>query len=121
VFGNDYPTHDGTGVRDYIHVVDLALGHLRALEKLQNKPGVVVYNLGTGRGYSVLEMVAAFAKASEREIPYRIVDRRSGDIATCYAEPGKAQRELHWAATRGLEEMCRDAWRWQSENPDGYQ
>jgi UDP-glucose 4-epimerase len=121
VFGNDYPTHDGTGVRDYIHVVDLALGHLRALEKLQTDPGVVVYNLGTGQGYSVLEMAAAFAKTSGREVPYRIVDRRPGDIATCYADPGKARSELHWTATRGLEEMCRDAWRWQSENPDGYQ
>jgi UDP-glucose 4-epimerase len=121
VFGNDYPTHDGTGVRDYIHVVDLALGHLRALEKLQTNPGVVVYNLGTGRGYSVLEMVAAFAKASGREIPYTIVGRRQGDIATCFADPSEAQRELHWSATRGLEEMCRDGWRWQSENPDGYQ
>ena len=94
---------------------------LERLEKLKTDPGVVVYSLGTGRGYSVLEMAAAFAKASGREIPYKIVDRRPGDIATCYADPGKAQRELHWSATRGLEEMCRDAWRWQSDNPDGYQ
>ena len=120
VFGNDYPTHDGTGVRDYIHVVDLAIGHLRALERLRGKPGVVVYNLGTGRGYSVLEMVSAFAKVSGKEIPYKIVGRRPGDVAICYADPGKAQRELHWSATRGVEEMCRDAWHWQSENPDGY-
>jgi UDP-glucose 4-epimerase len=120
VFGNDYPTPDGTGVRDYIHVVDLALGHLRALAKLRTNPGVVVYNLGTGRGYSVLEMVAAFAKAAGRTIPYRIMARRPGDIATCYANPGKAKRELDWSATRGVDEMCRDAWRWQSENPTGY-
>jgi len=120
VFGNDYPTHDGTGVRDYIHVVDLALGHLRALERLRAEPGVVVYNLGTGRGYSVLEMVAAFSRASGRDIPYKIVARRPGDVAICYADPGKAHRELHWSATRGVEEMCRDAWHWQSENPDGY-
>jgi UDP-glucose 4-epimerase len=120
VFGNDYPTPDGTGVRDYIHVVDLALGHLRALTKLRTNPGVVVYNLGTGRGFSVLEMVAAFAKAAGRTIPYRIVARRPGDIAICYADPGKAKRELDWSATRGVDEMCRDAWRWQSENPTGY-
>jgi UDP-glucose 4-epimerase len=120
VFGNDYPTPDGTGVRDFIHVVDLALGHLRALEKLKTNPGVVIYNLGTGRGYSVLEMVAAFEKASGKKIPYTIVARRAGDIAICYADPGKAARELKWQAVRGIEEMCADAWRWQSTNPDGY-
>ena len=120
VFGNDYPTPDGTGVRDYIHVEDLAAGHLKAIEKLTANPGVVIYNLGTGRGYSVLEMVRAFAAASGREIPYRIAPRRPGDIAVCYADPARAQQELGWRATRGLEEMCADAWRWQSMNPDGY-
>ena len=120
VFGNDYPTVDGTGVRDYIHVVDLALGHLRALEKLKENPGVVVYNLGTGRGSSVLEMIAAFEKASGRSIPHQIVARRAGDIAACYADPAKAQRELGWVAQRGVAEMCADAWRWQSANPQGY-
>ena len=120
VFGNDYPTPDGTGVRDYIHVVDLALGHLRALEKLDQEPGVVTYNLGTGRGYSVLEMVRAFAKASGRPIPYRIAPRREGDIAQCWADPSLAERELGWRASRGLDEMCADTWRWQSNNPDGY-
>jgi UDP-glucose 4-epimerase len=120
VFGNDYPTPDGTGVRDFIHVVDLALGHLRALEKLKTNPGVIIYNLGTGRGYSVLEMVAAFEKASGKKIPYAIVARRAGDIAICYADAGKAARELKWQAVRGIEEMCADAWRWQSANPDGY-
>jgi UDP-glucose 4-epimerase len=120
VFGDDYPTRDGTGVRDYIHVVDLALGHLKALDKLTEDPGVVTYNLGTGRGYSVLEVVEAFAKASGREIPYRIVDRRPGDVATCYADPTKAERELDWRAERGIAEMCADVWRWQSQNPNGY-
>ncbi len=120
VFGSDYPTQDGTGVRDYIHVVDLAIGHLYALDKLKTKPGVVIYNLGTGRGYSVLEMVKAFKDASGKEIAYRIVGRRSGDIATCYADPAKAKDELGWSANRGIEEMCEDAWRWQSDNPDGY-
>ena len=121
VFGNDYDTPDGTGVRDYIHVVDLALGHLKALEKLADKPGAVAYNLGTGRGYSVLEMVAAFAKASGVEIPYQIVDRRPGDIGSCYAEPSFAAQELNWKAERGIEEMAEDSWRWQSQNPSGYQ
>ncbi len=120
IFGNDYPTPDGTGVRDYIHVVDLALGHIKAIEKLTENPGVVVYNLGTGRGYSVLEMVKAFEKSAEREVPYRIVDRRPGDIAACYADPSKAAHELDWQAERGLDAMCRDAWRWQSENPNGF-
>ena len=121
VFGDDYPTPDGTGVRDYIHVVDLAKGHLKAIEKLQASPGVVIYNLGTGKGYSVLEMVRAFEKASGRKVAYRIVARRPGDIATCYADPGKAGRELGWQAEKGIDEMCRDAWRWQSANPNGYE
>jgi len=120
VFGNDYPTPDGTGVRDYIHVVDLAEGHVKAIDKLYQKPGVAIYNLGTGRGYSVLEMIKAFAEASGREIPYRIVARRPGDVATCYADASKALRELGWQARFGLAEMCRDTWRWQSGNPEGY-
>jgi UDP-glucose 4-epimerase len=120
VFGNDYPTPDGTGVRDYIHVVDLAIGHLKALEKLTTNPGVVTYNLGTGKGYSVLEVVDAFEKASGKKIPYRIVERRPGDVASCYAHPAKAQAELDWIAERGIEEMCHDVWRWQSSNPNGY-
>ena len=120
VFGNDYPTQDGTGVRDYIHVVDLAIGHLRALEKLTSNPGVVTYNLGTGRGYSVLEMAAAFEKACGKKIPYEIVERRPGDIAECYANPALANQELGWSADREVEEMCADSWRWQSGNPQGY-
>ena len=120
VFGNDYPTPDGTGVRDYIHVVDLAIGHLRALEKLTSNPGVVTYNLGTGRGYSVLEMAAAFEKACGKKIPYEIVERRPGDIAECYANPALANQELGWSANREVEEMCADSWRWQSGNPEGY-
>ena len=120
VFGNDYPTRDGTGVRDYIHVVDLADGHLAALRKLRTKCGLVVYNLGTGTGYSVLEMVEAFSKASGREIPFEITGRRPGDIAECYADPGKAEKELLWKAKRGLSEMCKDSWNWQRQNPDGY-
>ncbi len=120
VFGDDYPTPDGTGVRDYIHVVDLALGHLKALEKLETNPGVVTYNLGTGQGYSVLEMVSAFQKACGKEIPYEIVARRPGDIAACYADPSLAKKELHWTAQKGIDEMCRDTWRWQSQNPNGY-
>lgn len=119
VFGNDYPTLDGTGVRDYIHVVDLAIGHLRALEKL-SKPGLYVYNLGTGRGYSVLEVVKAFEKATAKAIPYQIVERRPGDVPIAYADPGLAQLELSWRAERGIEEMCVDAWRWQTKNPMGY-
>ena len=120
VFGNDYPTPDGTGVRDYIHVVDLVIGHLKALDKLKENPGVVTYNLGTGKGYSVLEMVDAFEKVTGKPIPYKIVGRRPGDIAVCYADPTKAAKELNWRATRGLEEMARDSWRWQYNNPDGY-
>ncbi len=120
VFGNDYPTPDGTGVRDYIHVVDLAKGHVNALNKLESNPGLVTYNLGTGRGYSVLEVIAAFEKASGRKIPYKIVGRRKGDVATCYADASLAKQALGWTATNGIEDMCRDAWRWQSLNPDGY-
>lgn len=120
VFGDDYDTTDGTGVRDYIHVVDLAVGHVKAIKKLQDKEGLSIYNLGTGTGYSVLDMVKAFAKASGREIPYEIKPRREGDIAMCYADPAKAKAELGWEAVRGLEEMCEDSWRWQSMNPDGY-
>ena len=120
VFGNDYPTHDGTGVRDYIHVVDLAVGHVKALEKLATNPGLVTYNLGTGNGYSVLDVVKAFSEASGREIPYEIAPRRAGDIATCYADPKKANEELGWKAERGIKEMCGDSWRWQSNNPKGY-
>ena len=120
VFGNDFPTPDGTGVRDYIHVVDLAEGHLRALEAMQTRTGTHVWNLGTGRGYSVLEMVRAFEAASGKPVPYRVAPRRPGDIANCYADPAKAERELAWKARRGLDEMMRDAWRWQSMNPNGY-
>ena len=120
VFGDDYDTPDGTGVRDYIHVVDLALGHVKAIKKLEAKEGVSIYNLGTGNGYSVLQMVKAMEKACGHEIPYEIKPRREGDIATCYADPSKAKRELGWEAQRGLDEMCEDSWRWQSNNPDGY-
>lgn len=120
VFGDDYDTKDGTGVRDYIHVVDLAVGHVRAIEKLKDKEGVSIYNLGTGNGYSVLEVVKAYEKACGKEIKYEIKPRRSGDIATCYAEAAKAAKELHWKAERGIEKMCEDSWRWQSMNPDGY-
>ena len=121
VFGGDYPTRDGTGVRDYIHVVDLAVGHLNALDKLAEHPGRVIYNLGTGAGNSVLEMVNAFEKASGKKIPYQIVDRRPGDAAECYADPSLAFKELGWKTTRGIDEMCADTWRWQSDNPDGYE
>ena len=121
VYGNDYPTDDGTGVRDYIHVMDLAGGHVKALEKLAEKPGVVIYNLGTGRGNSVLEMVGAFEKASGKKVPYKIVGRRPGDIACCYADPTRAEREMSWKAARDIEEMCSDTWRWQSGNPNGYE
>ena len=121
VFGNDYDTHDGTGVRDYIHVVDLADGHVKALKKIEEKAGVSVYNLGTGNGYSVLDMVKAFSKACGHEIKYEIKDRRPGDIATCYADPAKAKAELGWEAKRNLDEMCEDSWRWQSNNPNGYE
>ena len=120
VFGNDYNTVDGTGVRDYIHVVDLAKGHIKALEKLSANSGLVTYNLGTGNGYSVLELVKAFSKASGREISYKIVDRRPGDIGICYADPKKANNELGWIAEKSIEEICEDSWRWQSNNPKGY-
>lgn len=120
VFGNDYPTPDGTGVRDYIHVVDLALGHVAALRYLDVHDGVATVNLGTGRGYSVLEMVKAFSRASGREVPYRIAPRRPGDVACCYADPGLAERLFGWRAERGVEQMCADTWRWQSMNPSGY-
>jgi UDP-glucose 4-epimerase len=120
VFGDDYPTIDGTGVRDYIHVVDLAQGHIRALERLKDKPGCVVYNLGTGNGYSVLEMIRAFEQASGKTVAYQVVDRRPGDIATCYADPALAKAELNWSAKKTLEDMTADAWRWQQGNPKGY-
>ena len=120
VFGHDYPTVDGTGVRDYIHVVDLALGHLKALEYARNHPGVEAINLGTGQGYSVLQMVSAFEKASGRAVPCQLDPRRPGDVAICYADPAKARRLLNWQACRDLETMCLDTWRWQSQNPDGY-
>jgi len=120
VFGNDYPTPDGTGVRDYIHVVDLAIGHLKALEKLSTGQGIFTYNLGTGQGYSVLDMISAFEQSSGRKIPYDIVGRRAGDIAICYADPSLAREELGWSASRGIETMTADAWRWQQNNPDGY-
>ncbi len=120
VFGDDYPTSDGTGVRDYIHVVDLARGHLAALRRLQTGPGVMVHNLGTGQGYSVLEMIAAFERASGRTIDYEIVARRPGDIAACYADPTRARVELGWQAEYGIDDMVRDAWRWQAGNPLGY-
>lgn len=120
VFGSDYPTIDGTGVRDYIHVVDLAIGHVKALKKVLSTHGIDAYNLGTGRGYSVLEMIHAFEQASGRKIPYSIIERRSGDIAICYADPCKAKKVLGWTAERGIEEMCMDAWRWQLQNPNGY-
>jgi UDP-glucose 4-epimerase len=120
VFGDDYATPDGTGVRDYIHVVDLARGHVKAIERMAKGPGVLTVNLGTGRGYSVLEVVHAFEAASGRKVPYEIGPRRPGDIAQCYADPASAEKELGWHAERGIEEMCVDAWRWQSGNPDGY-
>ncbi|MEN3068288.1 GDP-mannose 4,6-dehydratase, partial [Uliginosibacterium sediminicola] len=120
VFGDDYATPDGTGVRDYIHVVDLADGHVKALQRLAQSPGVLTVNLGTGRGYSVLEVVKAFEAASGRSVPYQIVARRPGDVAQCWADPALAERELGWRATRGLDDMCADSWRWQSANPDGY-
>jgi UDP-glucose 4-epimerase len=121
VFGGDYPTHDGTGVRDYIHVVDLAQGHVAALRYLQQSTGVHTWNLGTGQGYSVLDMVRAFEAASGVTVPYKVVDRRAGDIAVCYSNPSKALAELGWKAQLGLERMMTDAWRWQKNNPDGYQ
>ena len=120
VFGDDYDTPDGTGVRDYIHVVDLAVGHVKAVEKLADKEGVSIYNLGTGHGYSVLQVVHAFEKACGHPIKYAIKDRRPGDIAMCYCDPAKAKKELGWEAQYGIEEMCADSWRWQSQNPNGY-
>ena len=120
VFGDDYDTPDGTGVRDYIHVVDLAKGHVKAIEKLEQKKGVLTYNLGTGNGYSVLDLVKAFGKACGKEIPYEIKPRRAGDISTCYADPSLAKEELGWTAQKNLDDMCEDSWRWQKNNPDGY-
>ena len=120
VFGNDYPTPDGTGVRDYIHVVDVAAGHLKAIDKLRSKPGLAIYNLGTGNGSSVLDVIAAFEKASGRKVPYTMMPRRPGDVAACWADPSKAERELGWKAERDLRVMCEDAWRWQSQNPNGF-
>lgn len=122
VYGSDFPTKDGTGVRDYIHIVDLAEGHVKALDKLRNiaESGFFAFNLGTGVGYSVLEMVHAFQKASGRKINYKLVDRRSGDVATCFADASLAAKALEWKATRGVDEMCTDTWRWQSNNPNGY-
>ncbi len=121
VYGNDYDTPDGTGVRDYIHVVDLAKGHVKAIEKIAGNPGLKIYNLGTGKGYSVLEIVEAFRKASGRDVPYVITDRRPGDIDECFADPELAYKELGWSAEYGIEKMCRDLWAWQSMNPDGYE
>ncbi|MDO7976498.1 UDP-glucose 4-epimerase GalE [Oceanotoga teriensis] len=120
VFGNDYNTPDGTGVRDYIHVVDLAKGHLKAVEKTQNFKKIEAYNLGTGKGYSVLDLVKAFETANKIKIPYQITDRRAGDIDTCYSDPTKALKELNWKAEKNLEDMCRDSWNWQKNNPNGF-
>lgn len=120
VFGSDYPTHDGTGVRDYIHVVDLAIGHLKALDRHENDAGLHIYNLGTGTGYSVLDMVHAFEKVNNIKIPYRLTERRAGDIAVCYSDPSLALKELGWKTDRDLEQMIRDTWNWQKNNPNGY-
>jgi UDP-glucose 4-epimerase len=120
VWGNDYPTPDGTGIRDYIHVMDLATGHIKAMDKLATKPGLVTYNLGTGRGYSVMEVIKAFETACGRPILYKFFDRRPGDVPTSYADPSKANIELSWFTQKTLDDMCQDAWRWQSQNPDGY-
>ena len=120
VFGNDYDTPDGTGVRDYIHVVDLAKGHVSAIKGMETLPGVQIFNLGTGNGYSVLDIIKAFSKACGHDIPYVIDPRRPGDVATCYSDPTKAREVLGWVAENSIEDMCRDAWRWQSNNPDGY-
>ena len=120
VYGNDYNTKDGTGVRDYIHVVDLAEGHLRAIDKIKDNTGVYVYNLGTGNGYSVLDMVKAFSKACGKDVNYKIVDRRPGDVASCYADPTKAREELGFVTKHNLDDMCRDLWNWQTKNPNGY-
>lgn len=121
VFGNDYPTRDGTCIRDYIHVVDLARGHLAALDKLQEDPGLVAYNLGTGTGYSVMDIITAFEKATNLKLPWTFGERRPGDIPVSYTDPSLAKTELGWEATRGIEDICRDAWRWQQKNPDGYE
>ena len=121
VFGNDYDTPDGTGVRDYIHVVDLAIGHVKAIDYIFTNPGLDIINLGTGVGYSVLDMVKAFSKACGKDIPYEIQPRREGDIAMCYANPAKAAEVLGWKAEHGLDEMCADSWKWQSQNPNGYE
>ncbi|WP_373032365.1 UDP-glucose 4-epimerase GalE [Sulfurovum sp.] len=120
IFGGDYDTHDGTGVRDYIHVVDLASGHLKALEYLTKHKGILTVNLGTGNGYSVLDMVKAFEKASGKKVPYKIVERRTGDVAKCFADPSYAKKVLGWEAKKSVEQMCEDSWRWQSQNPNGY-
>lgn len=120
VFGDDYDTPDGTGVRDYIHVVDLAIGHVKAIEHMKDKEGVKIYNLGTGNGYSVLDIIHAFEKVVGKPIPYKVEERRSGDIGTCYADPSHAKEGLDWVATRDLQKMCEDAWRWQSNNPNGF-
>ena len=120
VFGNDYPTPDGTGVRDYLHVVDLARGHVAAMDYMAERKGVFVFNLGTGHGYSVLDMVHAFEKATGKRVPYKIAPRRAGDVAEVYCDPGKAERELGWKAEHSLEDMCRDSWNWQSKNPNGF-
>ena len=120
VFGSDYPTHDGTGVRDYIHVTDLAKGHLKALEHLDKESGAEAYNLGTGKGSSVLDIIKTFEKVTGKKIPYELTDRRPGDAAVCFANPGKAKRRLGWETEKDLEDMCRDAWNWQTSNPDGY-
>lgn len=121
IYGDNYNTHDGTGVRDYIHVVDLAKGHLKALEKIMNTSGIDAYNLGTGVGYSVLDIVVNFERATGKRLPYEIVERRSGDIDTCYADPTKAKEDLGWTAEKNIEDMCRDAWNWQVNNPNGYE
>ncbi|MFC1878962.1 UDP-glucose 4-epimerase GalE [Chloroflexota bacterium] len=121
VFGDDYPTHDGTGIRDYIHVNDLALGHIKALDKLNTHPGIVTYNLGSNKGYSVLDILEAFEKACGREIPYQVVARRPGDVATSYANASKANQELDWRTRYGIDEICADTWRWQANNPNGYE
>ena len=120
IFGGDYDTHDGTGVRDFIHVVDLSLGHIKAIEKLGDKPGLVTYNLGTGQGHSVMDIINNYEKACNKKLPYVITDRRPGDIAVSFADPSKAYNELGWKAKRGIEEMCRDSYNWQSKNPNGY-
>ena len=120
IYGNDYPTRDGTGVRDYIHVVDLALGHVHALKALHGRPGMFTVNLGTGNGFSVLELVRAFETASGKSVPYKFVPRRPGDVAECYADPSLARELLGWRAIRDLDQICKDAWRWQAGNPNGY-